>query len=149
MAKSKLSLTPRGFGRSAFKVYEAIQMGLVPVYVYDQHKWLPYSGTQADFTNFGYSFSISEIEDIVQLAATISSEDIQKKRNNAVRMRDSHFTNAGIIDQIARWLHNDGSSDLTCNEHPACPIDDDPRSCVLTSPPGCWSIDVARDPTQS
>merc|ERR1719199_1447134 len=34
MADSRFSLCPRGFGRTAFHVFEALRMGLVPIHIY-------------------------------------------------------------------------------------------------------------------
>ena len=44
MSHSKLSLCPRGFGRSSYHLAETVQMGRVPVYVYDgaDDHWVPY-----------------------------------------------------------------------------------------------------------
>lgn len=41
MYRSKYALAPRGYGRTSFRLYEAMQMGCVPVYIYDD-PWLPY-----------------------------------------------------------------------------------------------------------
>lgn len=40
--KSKFCLAPRGYGRSSFRFFEAFQLGTIPVYLYDDIKWLPY-----------------------------------------------------------------------------------------------------------
>lgn len=37
MASSYFALCPRGYGLTSFRLYEAIQMGTVPVYISDQH----------------------------------------------------------------------------------------------------------------
>lgn len=121
--QSKLSLTPRGFGRSAYKITETLQMGLVPVYVYDSIEWLPYRGTKADFSNFGYSFSVNNLTALAALVRTVPEEEIHAKRQNVLKFRESHFTTEGVVDQIKKWLAG-GDSDLTCVAYPHCATDD-------------------------
>jgi hypothetical protein len=41
-SQSKFVLAPRGYGKTSFRMYEAFNMGCVPVYVYDT-LWLPYT----------------------------------------------------------------------------------------------------------
>jgi hypothetical protein len=41
MADSTFALCPRGFGKTSYRLYEAIQLGVIPVYIYDE-PWLPY-----------------------------------------------------------------------------------------------------------
>ena len=40
--KSAYGIFIRGFGRSAFMGSEIIQMGRVPIYVYNDFNWIPY-----------------------------------------------------------------------------------------------------------
>ncbi|CAL6332120.1 unnamed protein product [Bathycoccus prasinos] len=39
---SRFIVCPRGFARSAFKLYETIDLRRVPIYIYDDIPWLPY-----------------------------------------------------------------------------------------------------------
>eukprot|EP00913_Durusdinium_trenchii_P016395 g15411.t1 len=41
---SKVSLCPRGYGRTAFHLFEILQLGLIPVHVYLDIPWVPYAG---------------------------------------------------------------------------------------------------------
>jgi hypothetical protein len=36
MAAAMLQLAPRGSGRTSFRLYEALQLGLIPVYIWDE-----------------------------------------------------------------------------------------------------------------
>ncbi len=42
-AQSHFSLCPRGYGKTSFRLYEAMELGAVPVYISDEH-WLPFNG---------------------------------------------------------------------------------------------------------
>jgi hypothetical protein len=44
ISRSKYNLAPRGFGRSSYRLAEIIQIGRIPVYLYDDISWLPYEG---------------------------------------------------------------------------------------------------------
>lgn len=41
MGKSRFTLAPRGYGKTSFRLYEALRMGSIPIYIYDD-MWLPY-----------------------------------------------------------------------------------------------------------
>ena len=135
-----MNLTPRGFGRTAYKIAECIQMGLVPVYVYDAREWLPYRGSKAaDFTRFGYVFSAAEIAEIATLAHRVSDEELDQKRLELLQLRESHFTAEGTLEQIIRWLQDAASSDLSCVPHPKCPTVDGPCWYMpIKHPATCW-----------
>ena len=42
MSSSRYALVPRGFGRTSYRVVEVMQMGVVPVYIWDDIEWIPY-----------------------------------------------------------------------------------------------------------
>jgi hypothetical protein len=42
LTNATVALAPRGIGRTSFRLYEALQLGAVPVYVWDDVEWLPY-----------------------------------------------------------------------------------------------------------
>ncbi len=43
MCRSIFALCPRGYGRTSFRLYEAMQLGAIPVYIYDGNDpWVPF-----------------------------------------------------------------------------------------------------------
>ena len=42
-----LNLAPMGMGRASFRLAEIIQLGRIPVYLYEDFPWCPYAGTGA------------------------------------------------------------------------------------------------------
>jgi hypothetical protein len=58
MADSQSSLVPRGFGRTAYHLMETLQMGLVPIYVYDDTPWVPYADL---FQDLGYVTQVKHL----------------------------------------------------------------------------------------
>jgi len=43
LCRSVFALCPRGYGRTSFRMYEAMQLGAIPVYIYDGDPWLPFN----------------------------------------------------------------------------------------------------------
>ena len=39
------NLAPMGMGRASFRLAEIVQMGRIPVYIFEDFPWLPYEGT--------------------------------------------------------------------------------------------------------
>ena len=57
LSNGKFNFAPRGFGRQSFRFSEIIQLGRIPIYVYDDIPWIPYEGTtnisiNASFTSY-------------------------------------------------------------------------------------------------
>ena len=42
MESGHFSLAPRGYGPTSFRLYESLQLGLIPIYVWERFYWLPY-----------------------------------------------------------------------------------------------------------
>ena len=120
--KTALNLAPRGFGRTSFHLYELIQMGFIPVHIYDDHEWLPYRGTPAFLKEFGWSVKITEyrewLEQISRIVMSGGNLDLDEKRRRLLRYRKSHYTYEGVLNHIEHFLRSDGLSDLSCQRHP-------------------------------
>ena len=110
VASSQFCLTPRGYGRTSFMMYESIQLGTIPIYVYDDRAWLPYRDLPWD----ELSVVISK-ENLNQLPSVLKYADVRKMRENLENLRDSHFTFDGVLDQIAKFMRGgERDSDLRC-----------------------------------
>ena len=81
MVDSKFTMYPRGCGRSAFGLYETIQMGFLPIYVYDDHEWLPYRGSpNADWDLFGFSMKLGNLQQCIHAAEAVGKSEVVKRR---------------------------------------------------------------------
>jgi hypothetical protein len=70
--RSKFCLAPRGYGRSSFRFFEAIQLDCIPVYLWDDKRWLPYQ-EQIDYSAFSICIHEKDIYNIYEIL-TISDE---------------------------------------------------------------------------
>ena len=111
---SKVSLCPRGFGRTSFRLFEILQLGLIPVHVYWDIPWLPYPDL---YKNIGFS---TDLEGLPELLKKISDMDLQELEHMEKRIRSfkaTHFTYEGVLNQISLFMKN-GGSDLRCQKLP-------------------------------
>lgn len=116
MAESRFSLVPRGYGRTAYHLMEALQMGLVPVHVYSDIPWVPY----ADLFRQELGF-VTDLHGLDQLIAgqleRMTTADLRQRERRIVELRTSHFSFEGALEQIKLFL-NGGDSDLRCQKLP-------------------------------
>jgi len=59
--KSKFALAPRGYGRTSFRFYEILQLGTIPIYIWDDIEFLPYKEC-IDYSKFCISIHVDEID---------------------------------------------------------------------------------------
>lgn len=115
MRDSYLSLAPRGFGRTAFHLVEILQMGLIPIYVYDFLPWVPYRNLYE--SKLGYVVSISELANFATTTLKNSSlYELRTMEDQILSYRESHFTVPGIMNQIRLFMQ--GGGDLECGPMP-------------------------------
>lgn len=119
---SMISLAPRGVGRTSFRLYEVINVGRLPAYIYSDIPWVPYEGTHADMRSFGWVFSNTEgPQEVVRVARALKSDraDIVRRLEALRRVRDSHYTYEGVKQQILLYLQGgEVKSDLRCHGYP-------------------------------
>ena len=123
MRNSTLNLAPRGFGRTSFRLVECIQMGLIPVYLWDDHEWAPYRGSPAYVGSFGFSMHIDQLGDFAnrtlrELARDPNYLNIPERTVAMKKVRESHYTVNGLMEQIKFFVQGDAKSDLACQRFP-------------------------------
>ena len=96
---SKYNLAPRGYGRSSYRFAEIVQIGRIPVYLYDDMKWLPYQDTNISLSTFGFIGRMNYMGRLyLHLLRTNSShfEDMLVQ----VRKVRQYYTYSGVLQQI-------------------------------------------------
>ena len=117
-ANSKVSLCPRGWGRTSYRLYEILNLGLIPIHVYNDLPWLPYPDL---YQKIGFS---TDLEGLPNLLKKINDMDLQELERMEERIRSlkaTHFTYEGVLNQISLFM-KDGGSDLRCQKLPETPL---------------------------
>ena len=76
LSRSTFALTPRGTNISAYRIYEAIQYGAIPVYISDKFS-LPYS-EEVNWSMIAVLVYINDIEKIPEILRRITPERIHQ-----------------------------------------------------------------------
>jgi hypothetical protein len=117
VSHSKLSLVPRGYGRSAYHLMEVLQMGYIPIYIYlnNDSSWIPYSEL---YDKIGYKSDIAGLKNLIVQLRNISIKEIQQREEKIESLRNSHFTFDGVLYQIGKFMIGQ-TNDLRCQPLPS------------------------------
>jgi hypothetical protein len=99
---------------------EVVQIGRVPVYLYDDVPWLPYEGTNISLSTFGYSGRMGNLMQLAKQLKSVDEKEYQEKLRRVKEVR-THYTYKGLIQQLEKFFSNPlGSSggDLRCTRVP-------------------------------
>lgn len=98
MQRSVFALCPRGHGRTSFRLYEALQLGAIPVYLFDD-LWLPYTD-ELNWRTLAVLVHVDELAFLPEILDAIPPPTISAMR---AAMRDAAarwFT----FEACARWI---------------------------------------------
>lgn len=98
MAQSIFALCPRGYGLTSFRICEALQYSVIPVYISDRHI-IPYG---RDFNEYGVLVYSSEIDRLEDILKGFSQADIQSKQEAGNRIYNELYTFEGA----RKWILN-------------------------------------------
>jgi len=111
MADSRVSLCPRGAGRTSYHLAEAVQMGLVPVHLHldgEDEAWVPY---ERIWPSIGFTVAHSGFKAFLEalrgeggLLGDQGVARVEALEAAAVGLRASHFEAPGIMRQIEAFL---------------------------------------------
>jgi hypothetical protein len=104
-ARSKFTLCPRGYGATSFRLYEAMQLKSVPVYIYYEKPHLPF----VDRINWNDICVLINIDDIGKLDDTLKNISDEKYANMVKTMQETYqkyFTLEGMCNGILETLEN-------------------------------------------
>lgn len=143
MRDSVLVYAPAGEGPTSFRMYEALQMGRIPVYVYEHALWLPYlryadmpGDIPTPHTQPGMNASVPVLDwgrtavilrgDRVWQWLMLSALGFVRDTDSITAMqhvigtaRETHFTYAGVMSHVDAFVRNPHVSHLHCAPLPA------------------------------
>jgi hypothetical protein len=102
MQDSKFALCPRGYGRTSYRLYEALQIGCVPVYIYDD-PWLPML-TMEDWVSFCVLVDQDMIDMIPEILGGISKEQYASMQSRGREVCRDYFNFKSACEWVYRWL---------------------------------------------
>jgi hypothetical protein len=99
-SNSKFALAPRGYGRSSFRFFEILQLGVIPIYIWNDVEWLPYKDDpEVDYSKFCISINISEINKLENILLNIN-EDAYNNMLNEYNKIKHKFSLDGMYNYI-------------------------------------------------
>jgi hypothetical protein len=101
MARSVFSLCPRGLGRTSFRLYEALSVCSIPIYIWDGVEWLPYR-EELPWDEFCISLPVDEVDRIPERIAAWSEKKIDHAVELIAHYYKDYFTLEGMCVQIMR-----------------------------------------------
>lgn len=97
-SRSIFSLCPRGYGRSSFRLYEVMQLGSIPVFVYDD-KWVPFQN-EIDWNEFSVLIHSNDIYKIDDILSSYTDERINQMQSSLYKYWEENFTMESIFNKI-------------------------------------------------
>jgi hypothetical protein len=104
MGRSVFALCPRGYGRTSYRMYEAMQLGCIPVYIYDE-PWLPYAD-ELDWRQFAVLVPVADLPQLHDILAAISTDQIAAMQRRIAEIYDAYFTLPGVFRQLLRRMRS-------------------------------------------
>ncbi len=101
MGRSTFSLCPRGLGRSSYRLYESLSLGSIPVYIWDDVEWLPYSD-EIDWDEISIRIHVDDLGGLGSLLRSYSPGKILSMQSRIAELHESYFTLEGACRQICR-----------------------------------------------
>ena len=102
MIRSVFALSPRGYGRTSFRMYEAMDLGCIPLYLYDE-PWLPYAD-KLNWHTFSVLCPMADIIGLPERLRAISYEWRSRALSEMEILYDDYFTLNGMCRQIFRMI---------------------------------------------
>jgi hypothetical protein len=103
--KSRFALCPRGYGAQSFRLYEVLQIGTIPVIVYDK-PWFPFND-EILWSDFAVLVHVDEIGNLKQKLKNITPTQQQIMISKGREIYNKYFTFDTVSNHILRILQND------------------------------------------
>jgi hypothetical protein len=105
-SRSVFTLCPRGYGRTSFRLYEAMALGSIPIYIWDDIEWLPYKD-KLRWEESIISINIRDIKNLPEIINAHTPEMIKQKQEKIKALYNQYFTMEETCKQIIEILRTD------------------------------------------
>lgn len=100
---SVFALAPRGFGPASYRMYEAIQMGCIPIYISDEF-WIPFSD-KIEWERMCLMVGENDIPNIPTMVDSIlDSGKYQEYISYGIKMYKKYLTWDGCLTEISNQI---------------------------------------------
>ena len=105
--ESRFVLCPRGYGPASFRLYEAMQLDAVPVYISDE-LWLPWN-LELNWEEFCVLVSDApgEINSLYERLQAITDDEYNAMKSKLKEVYEKYFTLEGTCENILRILESE------------------------------------------
>ena len=98
-SSSKFTLCPRGYGKTSFRLYEALKLQSIPIYIYDEC-FLPYTEL-LDWSKMAILIHINDINQLYSIITSITETQINEMRNYYTKY-EYLFTYQGMCNYVLK-----------------------------------------------
>lgn len=102
--RSWFSLAPRGYGLQSFRFFEILQLGSIPVFVYDT-EWFPFKNL-VDWSSFSVCVHEKNISDIPNILNSFTNEQKINLTKNGYKVYKEYFTLEKTCNHILTTLRS-------------------------------------------
>lgn len=103
--RSIFTLCPRGNGPTSYRLWKVMQLGSIPVYIYD-NKWIPWVD-EIDWEDICIFIHCDEISYLDTYLMNISNKRINDMIRNIKNIYDKYFTLESVCEMIVRKINKD------------------------------------------
>ena len=96
--KSQFTLCPRGYGKNSFRMYEAMQLGSIPVYIYDED-WRAFK-EEINWDEFSVSIHYTKLPELDRILSSIDEERIKQMQDNCIKSYNDNFSLESMSKKI-------------------------------------------------
>jgi len=107
MRASKFVLCPRGYGPTSFRLYEALALGAIPVYIHDGNPWLPYR-EELDWDKLSILVHEKELPGLPERLRELPQSQLTEMHDYIRAVHDHYFTITGVVMYVHRRLGQHG-----------------------------------------
>lgn len=97
-SRSIFTLCPRGYGKNSFRMYEAMQLGSIPVYIYDDD-WRAFKD-DLNWDEFSVSVHYSNIGQLDSILSKISKEKTKLMSEKCIETYNNRFSLDALSKKI-------------------------------------------------
>jgi hypothetical protein len=102
--KSIFTICARGYGKQSYRFYETLQLGSIPVYIYDNDPYLPFSD-EIDYNSFCVVLNIDKIDDLKGILKSKTQKQIDEMLSNGNKIYNEYFKLDKLPEKIISMVN--------------------------------------------